>query len=105
VNGRLPVLAVSATDGCGLEDLRRRSLAALDVIRAYTKPPGKPADRTKPFVLKRGSTVEDLADLIHHELRERLKYAVLWGASGKFGGQRVSRHHQLEDGDVVELFA
>ena len=105
VNGRLPVLAVSATDGSGLEDVRRHALAALDVIRAYTKPPGKPADRTRPFVLKRGSTIEDLADQIHHELRAKLKYAVLWGASGKFGGQRVSRHHQLEDGDVVELFA
>jgi ribosome-interacting GTPase 1 len=104
VDGRLPVLAVSATDGSGLEELRRRSLAALDVIRVYTKPPGKPADRTRPFVLKRGSTVEDLADLIHHELREKLKYASLWGASSKFGGQRISRHHQLDDEDVVELF-
>lgn len=105
VDGRLPVLAVSATDGRGLEEVRRRSLAALDVIRVYTKPPGKPADRTKPFVLKRGSTIDDLADLIHHELREKLKYALLWGASGKFGGQRISRHHELDDGDVVELFA
>ena len=105
VDGRLPVVAVSTTDGSGLEELRRRSLAALDVIRVYTKPPGKPADRSKPFVLKRGSTIEELADLIHHELREKLKYALLWGASGKFGGQRISRHHQLEDEDVVELFA
>jgi ribosome-interacting GTPase 1 len=105
VDGRLPVLAVSATDGRGLEALRRRALAALDVIRVYTKPPGKPADRSKPFVLKRGSTIEELADLIHHELRENLKYALLWGASGKFGGQRISRHHQLDDEDVVELFA
>ena len=105
VDGRLPVLAVSATDGSGLDELRRRSLAALDVIRVYTKPPGRPPDRAKPFVLKRGSTVEDLADLVHHELREKLKYALLWGASGKFGGQRISRHHQLEDEDVVELFA
>jgi len=105
VEGQLPILAVSAVDGRGLDELRRRSLAALDVIRVYTKPPGKPADRTKPFVLKRGSTVENLADLIHHELREKLKYALLWGASGKFGGQRISRHHPLDDEDVVELFA
>lgn len=105
VNGRLPIIAVSATDGSGLDELRRRALAALDVIRVYTKPPGKPPDRAKPFVLKRGSTIEELADLIHHELREKLKYALLWGASGKFGGQRISRHHQLEDEDVVELFA
>ena len=105
VDGRLPILAVSSTEGSGLDEIRRRALAALDVIRVYTKPPGKPPDRSKPFVLKRGSTIEELADLIHHELREKLKYALLWGASGKFGGQRISRHHQLEDEDVVELFA
>jgi ribosome-interacting GTPase 1 len=105
VDGRLPIIAVSATDGRGLDELRWRALAALHVIRVYTKPPGKPADRSKPFVLKRGSTIDDLADLIHHELREKLKYALLWGASGKFGGQRISRHHVLEDEDVVELFA
>lgn len=105
LDGRLPILAVSATDGRGLEDLRRRALAALAVIRVYTRPPGKPVDRTRPFVLKRGSTIEDLADLIHHELRAKLKYALLWGSSGKYGGQRIGRHHELEDEDVVELFA
>jgi ribosome-interacting GTPase 1 len=104
VDGRLPVLAVSATTGEGLDALRLRVFEALDVVRVYAKPPGKPADRKKPFVLKRGSTVEELADAIHHELREKLKYALLWGASGKFGGQRVSRHHLLEDEDVVELY-
>jgi small GTP-binding protein len=105
VEDRLPILPVSTTTGVGLEDLKRRLFAALEVIRVYAKPPGKPADRTKPFVLKRGSTVENLADAIHHELRERLKYGLLWGASGKFGGQRVGRQHVLEDEDVVELSA
>ncbi len=104
VAGRLPILPVSTTTGAGLDALRRQVLEALDVVRVYAKPPGKPADREKPFVLKRGSTVEELADAIHHELREKLKYALLWGASGKFGGQRVSRHHPLEDGDVVEIY-
>jgi ribosome-interacting GTPase 1 len=105
VDGRLPVLPVSATTGAGLEELKRRLLAALDVIRVYAKPPGRSADRDKPFVLERGSTVEDLADQVHHELRQKLKYAVLWGASGKFSAQRVGRRHQLEDEDVVELYA
>jgi ribosome-interacting GTPase 1 len=105
VDRQLPVLAVSATTGEGLDELRRRVFEALDVVRVYAKPPGKSADRKKPFVLKRGSTVEELADAIHHELRDKLKYALLWGASGKFGGQRVSRHHLLEDEDVVEIYA
>ena len=105
VAGRLPILPVSGATGAGLDEFRRRVFKALDVIRVYTKPPGKPVDRAKPFVLKRGSTIDDLADHIHHELREKLRYAVLWGASSKFSGQRVGRQHVLEDEDAVELFA
>lgn len=105
VEDRLPVLAVSCKTGMGLSDLRRAVFTALDVIRVYTRPPGRPVDRTRPFVLARGSTVEDLADSIHHELREKLRYALVWGASGKFKGQRVGRQHVLEDEDVVELYA
>jgi ribosome-interacting GTPase 1 len=103
VGERLPLLGVSPITGEGLDMVRRAIFGALDVIRVYTKPPGKPADRSKPFTLPRGSTVDDLADAIHHELREKLRYAALWGASGRFGGQRVGREHVLEDEDVVEL--
>jgi hypothetical protein len=105
VDGALPVLPVSSASGEGLEDLRARLWRGLDVIRVYTKPPGKPVDRAKPFVLGHGATVGDLADMIHHELREKLKHGLLWGASGKFAGQRVGHGHVLEDEDVVELYA
>jgi ribosome-interacting GTPase 1 len=103
VGERLPLLGVSPITGEGLDMVRRAIFSALDVIRVYTKPPGKPADRSKPFTLPRGSTIDTLADSIHHELREKLRYAALWGASGKFAGQRVGREHVLEDEDVVEL--
>ena len=105
LDGALPALPVSATTGEGIEELRARLWRALDAIRVYTKPPGKPVDRTRPFVLARGATVGDLADQIHHELREKLKYGQLWGASSKFDGQRVGHGHVLEDEDVVELYA
>lgn len=102
--GRLPMVAVSAVAGTGLEDLKRLLFERLEVIRVYTKPPGKEANLAEPTVLKGGSTVDDLASLIHKELREKLKYAVLWG-SGKFHGQRVGRQYVLQDGDIVELLA
>ena len=102
--GRVPMVAVSAVKGTGLEELKRLVFKQLEVIRVYTKPPGREANRAEPTVLKRGSTVDDLAVLIHKELREKLKYAVVWG-SGKFNGQRVGRQHVLEDGDIVELLA
>lgn len=104
VEGRLPAIRVSAVDGTGLEELKRLLFHCLDVVRVYTKPPGKDANLAEPTVLPRGSTVDDLARVIHKDLREQLKYAVLWG-SGKFSGQRVGRQYVLEDGDIVELLS
>ena len=102
--GRLPLIGVSATTGAGLEKLKRLLFERLKVVRVYTKPPGKEANLAEPTVLAAGSTIDDLATVIHKELRENLKYAVLWG-SGKFSGQRVGRQYVLEDGDVVELLS
>ena len=97
-----PTLAVSSSRGQGLEELRRRIFQALNIIRVYTKAPGRPADFTDPVILKRGNTVEEVATSIHKDIVHRLKYAQIWG-SGKFSGQRVPRHYQPEDGDVIEL--
>jgi hypothetical protein len=98
----LPLFGVSATEGRGLDDLRRAAFLALDVIRVFTKEPGKPPDRSRPFVLPRGGRVEDLARQIHNDLARRLKFARLWGRS-VFDGQPVQRDHVLEEGDVVEI--
>ena len=98
-----PLHGVSGVTGAGLVALKGAILGALDLIRVYTKPPGHPPERNAPFALPRGSTIDDLADAIHHDLREKLRYATVWGASGRFAGQRVGREHVLDDGDVVEL--
>jgi hypothetical protein len=55
-------------------------------------------------VLKKGSTVLEAAEAIHHELAEKFKYARVWGSS-EFPGQRVERDHVVQDGDVIEIHA
>ncbi len=102
LNGRLPILPVSALTGANLAALQRRTYELLGVIRIYTKAPGREPDRGNPFVLPEGSTVEDLAESIHKDLLRQMKYAIVWG-SGKFSGQRVSREYLLADEDVVEI--
>lgn len=97
-----PAVAVSATTREGLDELRRRTFEAFGIIRVYTKQPGKPPDRAKPFTLPRGGTVEDLAVRIHNDLASGMTFARAWGA-GVFDGQSVDRHHVLSDGDVVEI--
>ncbi|MBI2847742.1 MAG: 50S ribosome-binding GTPase [Chloroflexi bacterium] len=99
---KLPVVAISARDGSGLEDMKRRLYETLDVIRVYTKVPGGKPDFTEPIALPRGSKLEDAAAQIHKDFLARLKYARLWG-SGKFDGVMVKRDHVLQDGDIIEL--
>ncbi|HJX70214.1 MAG: hypothetical protein A2Y60_02495 [Chloroflexi bacterium RBG_13_54_9] len=96
------VLSISVKEGSGLEELKRVIYDSLNVIRLYTKAPGQKPDLTEPVILKKGSTVEDVAEAIHKDFRHKLKYALVWG-SGKFEGQRVKREHVLADGDVIEL--
>lgn len=100
----LPVLPVSAAAGTGLETLRHELFRLLGVIRVYSKPPGRKADLSTPFILKRGATVLDAAEAIHKDFVARLKYARLWGRD-EFQGQMVGRDHVLEDGDVIEVHA
>ena len=100
----LPVFPVSAESKQGIEDLRNAVFGLLGVIRAYTKPPGKPEDREHPFILPAGSTVFALAERIHKDLARDMKAARVWG-SARFDGQSVEKTHVLADEDVVEIKA
>jgi small GTP-binding protein len=108
---RFPILRVSARTGEGLDSLRDAIFRRLEILRVFSKPPGKPADLEAPFVLKRGSTVIDLAGMVHKDFLTCMKSARIWGSplsarpsgSAKYAGQAVERDHLLEDGDVVEL--
>jgi ribosome-interacting GTPase 1 len=96
------VMRVSAETGEGLEWLRLLVFEMLDVIRVYTKAPGKKLELATPYILKRGSNLMDVAAHVHHDFIAQLKYARLW-REGRFDGQMVNRDHIMEDKDVVEL--
>ncbi|NPV70429.1 MAG: TGS domain-containing protein [Firmicutes bacterium] len=98
----IPVQPVSALMGTGLETLRKHLFDLLDVIRVYTKAPGKTADFSAPFVLKRGTTVVGAAAAVHKDIARNLKYARVWGKR-TFEGQMVQRDYVLEEGDVIEF--
>ncbi len=99
-----PALAVSAETGAGLEAIGEFLFEALEIVRVYTKTPGKPAENEKPFAVRRGQTVADVALLVHKDIAEGLKYARLWGG-GRFDAQQVGPQHEVRDGDVLELHA
>jgi len=100
--GQLPVIAISAKEGIGLEELKHDIYQMLDIIRVYTKTPRQKPDFNDPIVLKRGSTLENAAAEVHKDFARKLKYARIWG-SGKHDGLMAKRDHVLQDGDVIEL--
>ncbi|MEW5947266.1 MAG: TGS domain-containing protein [bacterium] len=102
LGARFECTAVSAQTARGLENLKKEIFLRLEVVRVYSKEPGRPPDLGAPFVLPRGSTLMDLAELVHKDFAERLTFARVWG-SGKFDGQKVQRDYVLSDRDIVEL--
>jgi ribosome-interacting GTPase 1 len=96
-------LAVSAESGRGLAGIGPALVDLLQIVRVYSKIPGHPPDVGRPFTLRRGGTVRDVAQLVHRGMASELRFARVWGASVGFEGQQVSAEHVVADRDVVEL--
>ena len=93
-----PALAVSALTGDGLEDIGKLLYPALEIVRVYTKVPGHAAEDDRPFTVRRGQTVADVARLVHKDIAAGLRFARMWG-SEVFDGQQVGPDHTVADGD------
>ena len=100
--GQLMVLPVSAKGEMNFEEMKKEVYHRLDILRVYTKIPGKEPDLTEPVILRKGSTIDDVALSVHKDFAAKLKYARIWG-SGKFDGQMVKRDYRVSEGDVIEL--
>jgi ribosome-interacting GTPase 1 len=96
-----PVIKFSSSDQTGTVALREAVFANSHIIRVYSKEPGKKPDMKKPFSVTAGSNVLELAEIIHKDFVQHLKYACIWG-SGKFDGQRVQKDYVLHDKDILE---
>ncbi len=97
-----PMLSISAVTGRNLDRFRRAVFDLLEIIRVYSKPPGREPNLESPFVLRQGGTVEEFAAAVHQDFYTNLKTARVWG-SVTHDGLMVGRDYVLHDGDVVEL--
>ena len=98
-----PEYVISAKEGTGLEPLRNAIYRAMDVVRVYSKlPSAKEPDRDRPFTLRRGSTLLEMAAMVHKDFLEGLKFARVWG-SAVHDGTQVKSDYVLHDQDIVEL--
>jgi len=99
---KLPCIGVSVHKGRNLSSLVEKIYGLFEIIRVFTRAPGKTHDPSAPFVLPQESKLEELAEKVHKDFKEKLKYARVWGKA-VYEGQMVQRDYTLQDGDVVEL--
>lgn len=103
VDDKLPILAVSSENKCGLQKLGENVFNVLNIIRVYTKEPNEKKFSKKPFILKRDSTVYNLAKSIHSDFSKKFSFAKVWAKRLVFSPQKVGSAFVLEDGDIVEI--
>jgi hypothetical protein len=97
------VISVSAVRGTNIGALKDMLFGNLGIIKIYLKPKDGAADFSRPFVMKGGGTVMDVAKGLHTKAAKNLKYAYVTGRSARFANQKVGAEHALRDGDVVTL--
>lgn len=94
---------VSAEKGQNIELVREEIYRKLALIRVYTKPRADEADLKDPMMMRAGATIEDACSRLHRDLARDFKYALVWGKSAKFPGQKVGISHVLQDGDIFSI--
>jgi small GTP-binding protein len=97
----LDVVPVSVIDEASLDAFRDAAWRLTGLIRVQLRTAGR--TDPEPLALDPGSTVETVADWVHHELAASFSGARIWGPSARFDGQRVGRDHAVADGDIVEI--
>jgi small GTP-binding protein len=94
-------LLISADRGSGIERLRQAIWSKLGLMRIYMKRIGKEPDMKEPVIVRKGSTIRDVAESVHKKWG-RARYARVWGSS-KFPGQRLGTDYALRDRDIIEI--
>ena len=94
---------LSAKQGTGILELREAIWKGLGLMRIFMKRLGREPDMEEPVIIRRGSTIRDVAESVHRSWG-KAEYARIWGSS-KFPGQRLGLDYVLRDRDIVEIHA
>ncbi len=96
-------IEVSADSGINIDVVKDKIYDNLRFIRIYMRPKGRETDYKEPLIAKKDSTIGEICDKLHRRMKNEFRYALIWGNSVKFGGQRVGINHVLQDEDVVTI--
>ncbi|MEI6731672.1 MAG: GTPase [archaeon] len=99
---KLNAIPISCITNLGIDELKNRIIKSMNVIRVYTKEPGKPHSPT-PVVLPINSTVKDVSESIRKGFYRMVFETRVTGPSSKFPNQKTGLSHVLKDLDIVEF--
>ena len=102
-NQKLPLLAVSCETGVGLDSLGSALFNLMNIMRVYTKEPNQREYSRRPFTLKKGATVYELARSIHSDFSENFNFARVWAKRLPHSPQKAGLRFKLQDGDIIEI--
>lgn len=96
------VILISAKTGYNIEKLKNEIYNYLEMIRVYLKKNGE-IDYCEPLIIKKGEKIKNVCERIHKDITDKFKFALVWGKSVKYSGQRVGLNHMLYDEDIVTI--
>ncbi len=99
---KIPAILISIKTQENLDNMMKKIFESLNIIRIYTKEPGKESTKD-PFIAKPGTSVSEMAEKIKKGLSKEIRETRIWGPSSKFPGQKVGLSHILQDKDIVEF--
>lgn len=94
---------ISAENGLGISELRDDIYNKLRFIRIYTRRRGEKVDLEEPLMMRTGSSVGDICEKLHRDLKKNFRYALVSGRSVKHSQQRVGIDHVVADGDIIYI--
>jgi hypothetical protein len=95
------MVSISANEGRGIDKLKEKIWNGLELIRIYTKSPGKPKV-VPPIAIATGSTVKEIAKCVHKDFLKHFAYARVFNNT-QFSGHKVGLDFVLHDFDVIEI--
>ncbi|MBN2014682.1 MAG: GTP-binding protein [Candidatus Altiarchaeota archaeon] len=96
-------IPISAESGKNLDILREEIFSKLGIMRLYMKPQGGEPDYKEPLIMRKNSSVGEVCDLLHKDMRKKFKYAIVNGRSARFKDQIVGLEHILDDEDILTI--
>ena len=94
---------ISAEADLNLDALREEIYRTLDFVRIYMRRRTGETDFEEPMIVKNGTTILEVCDKVHRNMKDDFRYAQVWGKSVRFGGQKVGMNHTLMDQDVLTI--